>query len=144
MYRNPLRMQTKKHQKNKSKKITLAFERTWAFFVLRIYNFPSAHFKPHRTGTQARHSQTQNPIHSLSQCQVMNSKNKKSLERSKTIRAKYEKSSKFGSIELSKRLRCFVCHFHQRQHNWHLRQYADRCCKCRRAASTEQSDSNRN
>ena len=34
MYRNPLRMQTKKHQKNKSKKITLAFERTWAFVRL--------------------------------------------------------------------------------------------------------------
>lgn len=94
MHRKPLRMQTKKHQKNKSKKL-----RGWvlsqSLFCARIYNFPShvphtpcragqermhvtpkpqynpfssacsTHFMPRRTGTDTRHSQTTiQPIHS--------------------------------------------------------------------------------
>ena len=59
-------MQTKKHQKNNSKKITLAFERTWAFFAFRIYNYFFAgytHSMSHLTGTDARHSQNTNTTH---------------------------------------------------------------------------------
>ena len=57
-------MQTKKHLKNKSKKL-----RGWvlsqSLFCVRIYNLRSTHSKPLPTGTDARHSQTTiQPIYS--------------------------------------------------------------------------------
>ena len=56
-------MQTKKHQKNNSKKLTLAFERTWAFFVLFAYIIFSPHV-PH-TPCHARQERTHAISHTL-------------------------------------------------------------------------------